>query len=454
MRKMKDSGIEWIGEIPEDWEVKPIKSLFSFGKGLPITKDNLIENGSSVISYGQIHSKNNIGVQIVDDLKRFVSETYLDTNPNSLVHKGDFIFADTSEDLEGCGNFVYVDKEEILFAGYHTIILFSKQNINNKYLAYLFKTDAWRCQIRGLCSGVKLFSISKKILGQTRIILPMVHEQQRIVDSLDRKCSEIDSVISKTRETIEEYKKLKQSIITEVVTGKVKIGNGKVCGKYDTYKGSGIEWIGEIPSEWEVKPIKALFSFGKGLPITKDNLTETGLSVISYGQIHSKDNIGTEIRNELIRYVDKIYYETNPQSLVHKGDFIFADTSEDLSGCGNFVYVNREEDLFAGYHTIILFSKEKNDNKYLAYLFQTDCWRRQIRCCCSGVKLFSISRRILGSTNLILPSIPEQQQISDFLDKKCSEIDKLITKKEQLVVELESYKKSLIYEVVTGKRSV
>ena len=153
MRKMKDSGIEWIGEIPEDWEVKPIKSLFSFGKGLPITKDNLIENGSSVISYGQIHSKNNIGVQIVDDLKRFVSETYLDTNPNSLVHKGDFIFADTSEDLEGCGNFVYVDKEEILFAGYHTIILFSKQNINNKYLAYLFKTDAWRCQIRGLCSG-------------------------------------------------------------------------------------------------------------------------------------------------------------------------------------------------------------------------------------------------------------------------------------------------------------
>lgn len=454
MRKMKDSGIEWIGEIPEDWEVKPIKSLFSFGKGLPITKDNLIENGSSVISYGQIHSKNNIGVQIVDDLKRFVSETYLDTNPNSLVHKGDFIFADTSEDLEGCGNFVYVDKEEILFAGYHTIILFSKQNINNKYLAYLFKTDAWRCQIRGLCSGVKLFSISKKILGQTRIILPMVHEQQRIVDFLDRKCSEIDSVISKTRETIEEYKKLKQSIITEVVTGKVKIENEKACGKYDTYKDSGIEWIGEIPSEWEVKPIKALFSFGKGLPITKDNLTETGLSVISYGQIHSKNNIGTEIRNELIRYVDKIYYETNPQSLVHKGDFIFADTSEDLIGCGNFVYVNREEDLFAGYHTIILFSKEKNDNKYLAYLFQTDCWRRQIRCCCSGVKLFSISRRILGSTNLILPSILEQQQISDFLDQKCSEIDSLIAKKEQLVVELESYKKSLICEVVTGKKEM
>ena len=426
MRKMKDSGIEWIGEIPEDWDVIRLRYLCEIFTGNQDTQDN-----------------------VSDGIYPFYVRSPIVEKSNKYTFEGPAILM--AGDGVGAGKiFHYVDGKY----GCHQRV-YSLQhihNVNRRYL-YYYLQNLFYISIETANTKSTVDSVRLSMLQDFPIAMP-TFEQQKIADFLDCKCSEIDSVISKTRETIEEYKKLKQSIITEVVTGKVKIENGKVCGRYDTYKDSGIEWIGEIPSEWEVKPIKALFSFGKGLPITKDNLTETGLSVVSYGQIHSKNNIGTEIRNELIRYVDKIYYETNPQSLVHKGDFIFADTSEDLTGCGNFVYVNREEDLFAGYHTIILFSKEKNDNKYLAYLFQTDCWRRQIRCCCSGVKLFSISRRILGSTNLILPSILEQQQISDFLDKKCSEIDALITKKEQLVVELEAYKKSLIYEVVTGKREV
>ena len=435
MRKMKDSGIEWIGEIPEDWEVGRIGELYTERKEKVSDKDFMP-----------------LSVTMKGILPQLASAAKSDAHDDrKLVRKGDFAINSRSDRRGSCGISDYDGSVSLI-----NTILTPRNNMNPNYYNWLFHTTLFADEFYKWGHGIvdDLWTTNWSDMKNITIPVPLVTTQQRIADFLDDKVSQIDSVISKTRETIEEYKKLKQSIITELVTGKVKIENEKVCGKYDIYKDSGIEWIGEIPSEWEVKPIKALFSFGKGLPITKDNLTETGLSVISYGQIHSKNNIGTEIRNELIRYVDKIYYETNPQSLVHKGDFIFADTSEDLTGCGNYVYVNREEDLFAGYHTIILFSKEKNDNKYLAYLFQTDCWRRQIRCCCSGVKLFSISRRILGSTNLILPSILEQQQISDFLDKKCSEIDALITKKEQLVVELEAYKKSLIYEVVTGKRSV
>lgn len=441
MRKMKDSGIEWIGEIPEDWECFYLSQIFSQvkNKNIGILETNLLS-----LSYGKIIRKN------IETTFGLLPENFEGYN---IIERDNIVLRLT--DLQNDHKSLrvgLVTEKGIITSAYLT--LKNKTNMSSNYFYYLLHSFDIAKGFYGMGAGVRQ-GLNWNEIRSLRIISPKnVPEQQRIADFLDDKVSQIDSVISKTRETIEEYKKLKQSIITEVVTGKVKIENEKACGKYDTYKDSGVEWIGEIPIEWEVKPIKALFSFGKGLPITKDNLTETGLSVISYGQIHSKNNIGTEIRNELIRYVDKIYYETNPQSLVHKGDFIFADTSEDLTGCGNFVYVNREEDLFAGYHTIILFSKEKNDNKYLAYLFQTDCWRRQIRCCCSGVKLFSISRRILGSTNLILPSILEQHQIADFLDKKCSEIDNLITKKEQLVVELESYKKSLIYEVVTGKRSV
>ena len=156
-----------------------MKNLFSFGKGLPITKENLVKEGIAVISYGQIHFKNNSGTSVKDDLKRFVSESYLETNKSSLVNEFDFIFADTSEDMDGCGNCVYIDKQEKLFAGYHTIILRSLEKSDKKYLAYLFLTDAWRYQIRSRVSGIKVFSITQKILGQVSVIFPPPDEQKK-----------------------------------------------------------------------------------------------------------------------------------------------------------------------------------------------------------------------------------------------------------------------------------
>ena len=216
MREMKDSGVEWIGQIPKNWNVVPLKSCFSFGKGLPITKENLTEQGIPVISYGQIHAKWNSGVTTHPELMRFVSDSYLQTNPQSLVKKGDFIMADTSEDRDGCGNCAYVDTDEHLFAGYHTIILSAVNNTNNKYLAYLFLSDPWRSQIRKAVSGVKLFSISRRILGKVSILVP--DNSEKIVTFLDEKCAKVDALISNNHAQIEKLKTYKQSLITEVVT--------------------------------------------------------------------------------------------------------------------------------------------------------------------------------------------------------------------------------------------
>ena len=181
-REMKDSGIEWIGEIPKDWEIRNIKYLFSFGKGLNITKENLKEQGVAVISYGQIHSKLNPFYKISDDLIRFVDESYLKTGNLSLVNQGDFIFADTSEDVQGCGNFIYVDGQQTMFAGYHTIILRSLTPKDNKFFAFLFMSDCWRKQIRECVNGVKLFSISQKLIKKTSILIPPEDEKVRIVN--------------------------------------------------------------------------------------------------------------------------------------------------------------------------------------------------------------------------------------------------------------------------------
>jgi len=444
MRKMKKTTLDWVEQIPAEWEIKKLKYCFAFGKGLSITKDNLEESGISVISYGQIHSKQNKGTAVHESLIRFVNESYLRTDISALVRKNDFIFADTSEDLEGCGNCVYNDYDGKLFAGYHTII-FRSQQPDAKYFAYLFLTDCWRSQIRKVASGVKLYSITQKILKETSIIIPPLAEQKKIADFLDEKCGEIVSIRSDVQREIEILNDYKKSVITEAVT--------KGINPKAKLKDSGIEWIGKIPEGWDVKKLKFYFNFGKGLPITKENLQDTGVPVISYGQIHSKQNSGTAINDTLIRFVNESYLRTNPSSLVHQNDFIFADTSEDLDGCGNCVYVDTKEPLFAGYHAIIFRSLQPNA-KYFAYLFLTDCWRSQIRKVASGVKLYSITQKILKETSVIIPPLSEQKAIADYLDEKCSEIDATIADKQKQLETLDEYKKSLIFEYVTGKKEV
>ena len=136
------------------------------------------------------------------------------------------------------------------------------------------------------------------------------------------------------------------------------------------------------------------------------------------------------------------------------GDVIFADTSEDLEGCGNCIYVDRDMTLFAGYHTIIASNRSGSFSRYLPYLFKTDCWRMQIRAVVNGVKLFSVPQKTLAATSIILPPLYEQQQIADYLDRKCAEIDELIAIKQQKIEALKEYKKSVIFEYVTGKKEV
>lgn len=223
---LKDSGIEWIGEIPQEWKLEKLKNLFIFCKGLSITKDNLISDGIAVISYGQIHSKFNTGTHISNDLIRFVSDSYLEENNlQSLVNRGDFIFADTSEDIEGAGNYVFIDKEMILFAGYHSIILKNKFKnfILGRYLSYLFQAIQWRAQIRARVNGIKVYSISQKILKEITIIMPNQSEQQQIANYLDKKCAQIDKTIADKELMIEKLIEYKKSLIYECVTGKRKV---------------------------------------------------------------------------------------------------------------------------------------------------------------------------------------------------------------------------------------
>ena len=317
---------------------------------------------------------------------------------------------------------------------------------NSKYYHYLFRTSQFNGECYRYGRGIMLmrwrtYSTEFRAIS---VPLPPEDEQERIVEFLDKKLDDVDRLIGNVQTQIEKLKAYKQSLITEVVT--------KGLDSTVPMKNSGVEWIGEIPEKWSVVPLKSKFSFGKGLPITKDDLVEEGIPVISYGQIHAKWNTGVTTHENLLRYVNESYLESNSSALVKKGDLIMADTSEDRDGCGNCAYIDIDETVFAGYHTIILNALNSENNKYFAYLFLTDNWRSQIRKAVSGVKLFSISRRILGCVSVLVPNNAED--IVNYLDAKCAYIDRLIAIKQAKIEKLEQYKRSLIYEYVTGKKEV
>jgi len=433
---MKDSRLEWIEQIPETWTTNKMKYLFDFGKGLSITKENLIENGLPVISYGQIHSKNNSGVEIDKDLLRFVSFDYKKNNPSAEVKQYDFVFADTSEDYEGCGNCVYKRDSDVLYGGYHVVIAHSKKKDDKRYFAYLFKTDCWRMQLREKVSGVKVFSITQKAISNTSVIVPPQDEQIRIADFLDAKCKEIDFLITDIYKEIEILESYKKSVITEVVVG----GLNKSVRK----KESGIEWAPTIPEHWSVKKGKYIFSLRnqKGNKICLQLLSPTQkFGVIPQSMYEELTGMGAV----------KLKEDTNYETLktIHKGDFCISLRSFQ----GGFEYSEYEGVVSPAYQ--VFYPMLKIADGYFKYMFKERGFIEKMNSYTLSLRDGkNIAFSDFGNSYLPIPPYEEQVNIANFLDKTKFEIDQIINEKHKQISTLEEYKKSVIYEYVTGKKSV
>ena len=427
MRRLRDSGIKWIGEIPENWRIESIGRHF--------------ENRNEKVSdydYAPLSVTKSGVVPQLDEVAK--SNAHED---RKLVRRGDFVINSRSDRKQSCGLSSYDGSVSLI-----NLVLVPHGEIDSLYSSYLFNNYGFAEEFYRWGTGIvaDLWSTKWDLMRRINVPVPPIAEQKKIADFLDGKCAEIDELVQTEEKMIEELKAYKQSVITEAVT--------KGLDPSAPMKDSGIEWIGKIPECWEIMTLKSLFDFGKGLPITKEDLRVSGEKVISYGQIHAKFNISTRIVNDMYRFVDSVYVDSHSNSIVKVGDFIFADTSEDLSGVGDFVYINDNDVIFAGYHSIILKSRMTTSNKYLAYLFLSDCWRSQLRSRVSGIKVFSISKNILSRVTVLFPSASEQQKIADYLDDKCAKIDEMIAIRNEQIDQLKEYKKSLIYEYVTGKKEV
>ncbi|WP_095273457.1 restriction endonuclease subunit S [Helicobacter sp. 11S03491-1] len=226
---MKDSGIDYIGQIPRHWEIKKWRHLFKFGKGLTITKENLQEKGVPCVNYGEIHSKYPVQLKTEIHPLKCVSEDYIKKYSNSLISKGDFVFADTSEDLEGSGNFTCLFSDAKIFAGYHTITLkpMTPSSYSN-YFAYHFDSILIRKQTRLKVQGVKVYSVSQKILKNNLCFYPPLIEQEQIANYLDCICEKIDATIKNKQQQIKLLQEYKKITITEIVSGQIDVRDYKI----------------------------------------------------------------------------------------------------------------------------------------------------------------------------------------------------------------------------------
>ena len=197
--------------------------MFKFSKGLTITKENLQDEGVSCVNYGEIHSKYGFRLNPAIHPLRCVAPEYLSSNPEALISGGDFVFADTSEDLEGSGNFTHLSSDDPIFAGYHTIIARPRKCISSLFLAYQFHTSVFRSQIQSKVKGVKVFSISQGILKAAKCWLPPLPEQPAIAEFLESETAKFDTLTAEAQRAIDLLQERRTALISAAVTGQIDV---------------------------------------------------------------------------------------------------------------------------------------------------------------------------------------------------------------------------------------
>ena len=427
MREMKDSGIEWIGKIPHCWNTSKLKYLGQYingyafkpeewgSKGVPIIRIQDLTGSNDNPNYfeGQIDKK--YGVENGDILISWAAtlDAFIWNKGNGWLNQHIFKAVPNRRIID-YDFFFWMIKESM-----------KNMNNDNKH-------------------GIFMQHVTLSVFNNFTIPMPPLAEQHRIAAFLDRKCAEIDAVLEKTRASIEEYKKLKQAVITQAVTKGVR-GDRPM-------KDSGIEWIGEIPESWEVSSVRYIGQLQNGISKGGEFFGK-GFPFVSYGDVYKN----YELPHSISGLIDTTEDERATYS-VEYGDIFFTRTSETIEEVGFSCVCKRSipNATFAGFIIRLrpFCADEKILTDYAKYYFRGEHIRAYLVKEMNLVTRASLGQTLLKGMSVIVPPKSVQKEIAEYLDDKCADIDALVAKKQQYLTEIENYKKSLIYEYVTGKKEV
>lgn len=437
VRKMKDSGVEWIGEIPEDWEVVTLKSLCT----------DLYSGGTPNASNSQYYTSPDHGLPFINisDLtnNKFVkrAEKHITTDAAKsknlkLVNDGYILLAMYAS----TGTVSILSMESYISQAILAIQTNSK--LKKEYLYYFL--ESFRPHSESYSRGTTQNNLSAEIVKNLKIVFPRIEEQKSIIKMLDQKTSALDDIkatIIREIQTLEAYKK---SVITEAVT--------KGLDKNAEMKDSGIEWIGEIPKHWNVG--KTLFYLQMPItdgPHTTPTLLEEGVPFVSAEAVAAGK--GKIDFNKIRGYISEEFYHECCKKYVPKIDDIYMIKSGATTGISAIVDTDIK---FTIWSPLAVFraDKLKIEPKFLFYILQSNYYLTQVKLYWNYGTQQNIGMRTLEKLKMCVPSIEEQEEILSYLNKKTQSIEESIDIKRKQLEVLDEYKKSLIYEYVTGKREV
>lgn len=404
--KYKDSGIAWIGEIPEHWELRKGKNLFKLRNSKGNNNAILL---AATQKYGMIPQSQVEGVVQV--------KQNTDLNTFKTVHKNDYVISLRSFQ----GGFEMSEYEGVCSPAYQ--VFYSTKPCCNYFFKYMFKSYGFVSQINAFTLGIREGkNIQYEDFSLMKLPLPTIQEQQSIATYLDQKCSEIDELITLQEEMITKLQSYKQSVITEAVT--------KGLDKNVPLKDSGIEWIGEIPEHWSLVSIGKLFNIYAGGDAKPDYYSNTK-------DLEHPFPVYTNTRSEheIYAYTSKAIFPANTITVTGRGDV------------GHAIYRRTPYDAII--RLLSLIPKNNYDCRFYTYFIDIVIPFMDGKSAVAQLSALQLKPQLV-----CLPSNEEQQSIADYLDQRCSEIDELISIKQQKIEKLKDYKKSLIFECVTGKRKV
>ena len=408
--RYKDSGVEWIGEIPEYWEFRRISHICALGRGRVISKIEIAENeGEYPVYSSQTENNGVLGyINTYDFEGDYVTWTTDGANAGTVFRRtGRF----------NCTNVCGTLKPK-------------ENNLDLSYLTYALSLETKR-YVR-LDINPKLMNNE---MAKIRVLFPPSDEQKSIANFLDQKTAEIDGLIADKEKLIELLQEKRQAIITEAVT--------KGLNPNVRMKDSGIEWIGEIPEHWEIRKLKYLGEAIIGLTYSPEEIADEGVLVLR----------ASNIKNNKIVFDDNVYVNKKvPNKLITRhGDILICSRSgsRELIGKNACIDENSEGFTFGAFMTVF----RSKYWRYLYYVFNSTLFKYQ-----SGSFLTSTINQLTinNLNNFIVPLPPENEQkhICDILDKKVENIDTLITEIQNQIEKLKEYRQSLISEAVTGKIDV
>lgn len=420
-KEYKDSGISWIGNIPAKWCIDKIGSVYM--ERHTIVSDEEYEP-LSVTKTGIVPQLDNAAKSDAHDKRK-------------LVIAGDFVINSRS-DRKGSSGISDLNGSVSLI----NTVLEPRSNMDNSYYNFVFKTDMFCDEFYKWGHGIVADLWTTRWTDMKNIYVPRpdLFEQQAIADYLDKECARIDDIVEKQRNIIEKLKKYKKSVITETVT--------KGLNPTAAMKDSGIEWIGEIPEHYKLSKLKYYARYiTDGTHSTPEYVAEgtpfLSIKDISSGKLDFSDTkyISLEQHQELSRHAP-----------IEKGDILF--TRIGTLGVSVIVDVDIAFDIFVSVG--LLKPKDNININYLNYVMNSEYYYQYIQLVKAGGGTSAAKFNLFDVSNspIIYPPLQEQTIIADYLDQKCSEIDSVIEKREKIVDLLTEYKKSLIYECVTGKKEV